>query len=301
MEDNTKKSFLESPLAKALARRFYWISRLLGEKYLKNLRRSLDAADIWIKPEIYGGISIFFSLVAAIVIFVIEVLLLVFVASRDAEIFVAFLIPVSFLVTFYTFSLYPNYKASIRARNIAENLEQAYIFISALANSDVPLIVIFTKLSEQRIFGDISREAEKILALTNIAGLDIYSAISEASKTSPSEEWKNFLHGLISTAESGSRLKQYFEEKVKDYHNRLRLSNKANGDAISIFAEVYVTIGMALPLFLGIILGVMSVISAPASKFSEYVLIALSLIVEPVIIASFIAVVSSVNKEVGIR
>ncbi|MEM4380281.1 MAG: hypothetical protein QXL01_06345, partial [Thermoplasmatales archaeon] len=81
----------------------------------------------------------------------------------------------------------------------------------------------------------------------------------------------------------------------------LRLSNKANGDAISIFAEVYVTIGMALPLFLGIILGVMSVISAPASKFSEYVLIALSLIVEPVIIASFIAVVSSVNKEVGIR
>ncbi|MEM0141178.1 MAG: type II secretion system F family protein [Thermoplasmatales archaeon] len=281
---------------------FSWAYKLLGKQHAEELRSNLEKADIWMRPEDFAGISMFFSILAAAIFLVLEIFILLFVRSRFSEILGAFLIPVSFGITLYSLSaMYPQYKASVRAKNIAGNLEQTYIFISALANADVPLDMIFSKLSKEKVFGEVSREAEKIVRLMSIGGLDIYNAMEKESLTSPSEEWKSFLHGATSTAMSGSRMKPYFAEKVKDYHNMIRLSLKSNGDAVSLFAEVYVTVGVALPLFLAIILGVMSVISAPVSRFSEYVLIALSLVIEPVIVASFAGIISSVNRELGIR
>ncbi|MGC8645363.1 MAG: type II secretion system F family protein [Thermoplasmata archaeon] len=216
------------------------------------------------------------------------------------EITFIILVPVSFLLTLYILLAFPDYKASSRRREISRDLEQAYTFISALANADVPLDIIFSRLSSESAFGEVSREAEKIVRLTAEGGMDIYTAMNIASRTSPSEEWRVFLQGAIATAASGSRLKPYFVEKALNFHERMRLSARSNSETLSLFAEVYVTIGVAFPLFLAIILGVMSVVSAPVSSSSQFVLLIFSFLIEPVIMVSFIAIVSSLNREVDL-
>jgi len=274
---------------------------LKNSSFYSSLELALERADLWLSPGRYLTTSLILSTPPPILFSILFYIL--FLHGSGSSLYTAFLvfIPLSFFVTLYLFLSYPYYRASTRAKEISKNLEQSYIFISALANGDVPLNIIFRKLSQDGAFGEVRREAEKIVRLTEDGGMDIYAAMNIASRTSPSVEWRNFLQGAVNTAISGSRLKPYFLEKVENFHERMRLSIKGNGDAVSLFSEVYVAIGVAFPLFLAIILGVMSVISAPISRSTQFILLLFSFFIEPVITASFILIISSLNKEVGIE
>jgi flagellar protein FlaJ len=149
-------------------------------------------------------------------------------------------------------------------------------------------------------YGEVSREASKIANRTELMGMDIFSAIEEVARKSPSVEWQKFLQGAVTASAAGARLKPYFVNKAMEYQNMLRVSLKKNSESVSVFAETYVTIGVAFPLFLIVILAVMSVIARNASGATISFLLVFSFLVLPVMIAAFVLVISSVNKEVNI-
>ncbi|MFB6217382.1 MAG: type II secretion system F family protein, partial [Candidatus Aenigmatarchaeota archaeon] len=131
-------------------------------------------------------------------------------------------IPVSFLASivvsvvaaalgFVIFYLYPSQKASERSKSIKANLPFAINHMSAIASSQVPPYVIFKLLAKFEEYGEVSNEAERIIRNVDVFGQDITTSLEQVAKTTPSDEFEEFLSGMISTIKTGGNLEDYLK------------------------------------------------------------------------------------------
>ncbi len=265
--------------------------------FLENLQMQLDRAEMDLSSAAYTSEVFFSGLIVGIVF---AILALTAYLLKFHPPVVALALPTSIILVIGIGLYLPQMRSSSRGKKIDENLGSALAFISAMSNADVPINTIMVKLSRMNEYGEVSREASKIANRTELMGMDIFSAIEEVARKSPSVEWQKFLQGAVTASAAGARLKPYFVNKAMEYQNMLRVSLKKNSESVSVFAETYVTIGVAFPLFLIVILAVMSVIARNASGATISFLLVFSFLVLPVMIAAFVLVISSVNKEVNI-
>ena len=265
--------------------------------FLENLQMQLDRADMDLSSAAYTSEVFFLGLIVGIVFAIVA--LTAYLLKFHPPV-VALAVPTSIILVIGIGLYLPQMRSSSRGKKIDENLGSALAFISAMSNADVPIKTIMVKLSSMNEYGEVSREASKIANRTELMGMDIFSAIEEVARKSPSVEWQKFLQGAVTASAAGARLKPYFVNKAMEYQNMLRVSLKKNSESVSVFAETYVTIGVAFPLFLIVILAVMSVIARNASGATISFLFVFSFLVLPVMIAAFVLVISSVNKEVNI-
>ena len=291
-EHSAVKSFL-----RVSYRFFAPIIRRTKSDFLGNMQLNLDKAEIDISSEVYLSGVYFTSLLVGIIL---AALTVGEYLNRGPYDFVTILIPVSVFLTVGVGFLLPGIKSSSRGKKIDENLGSAFSFISAMSSADVPINTIMLKLSKMKEYGEVSREALKIASRTELLGIDIFTAMQQVAKNSPSTEWQKFLQGAVATSTAGARLKPYFVGKATEYQSRLRISLKKNAESVSVFAETYVTVGVAFPLFFIVILAVMAVIARTASGATISFLLLFSFIVLPVMTVTFILLISSVNKEVQI-
>ncbi|MEM0135696.1 MAG: type II secretion system F family protein [Thermoplasmatales archaeon] len=264
---------------------------------LQNIQLQIDRAEMSLTASEYVSIVLFTDLIAGILFIILT--LASFLLNFHPDLIVL-TIPGSIVLVTGIGLYYPQMKSSSRGKKIDENLGSALAFISAMSNADVPINTIMTKLSKMKEYGEVSREAAKIANRTELLGMDIFSAIDEVARISPSVEWQKFLQGAVTASMAGARLKPYFVNKAIEYQNILRVSLKKNAESVTVFAETYVTIGVAFPLFLIVILAVMSVITRSSSGTTISFLLIFSFLVLPVMIAAFVLLISSVNKEVQI-
>src|SRR5881392_1770723 len=139
------------------------------------------------------------------------------------------------------------------------------IFFSYMASADVPVDVIFKELSKQTVYGEVAREAEWITRDTELLGLDILSAIRKAAQRSPSSKFQDFLQGVVTTSTSGGQLKPYFLVKAEQFENEDRLEMRKKMETLGMLAESFVTVVVAFPLFLVVIMAIMALISKGSS------------------------------------
>ena len=193
----------------------------------------------------------------------------------------------------------PGSKAKKRAKDIDAHIAQAMNFIASLSSADVTVATIFKELATRPEYGEITKEAEWITRDTELLGKDILTALGDASKRSPSTKWQEFLQGVITTATSGSRLKPFFLTKADEYEKEEKLNLKKKMETLGLFAEVYVTVGVAFPLFLVVILAIMALINASASDMVVLILEITVFVMIPMIIFVFSYFIYSTSKEVG--
>ncbi len=193
----------------------------------------------------------------------------------------------------------PASKAKKRAKDIDAHLAAAMSFIAALSSADVTLATIFKELATRKEYGEIAKEAEWITRDTELLGKDILTAVAEASKRSPSTKWQEFLQGVITTATSGGRLKPFFITKADEYEKEEKINLRKKMENMGLFAEIYVTVGVAFPLFLVVILAIMALINASSSGMVVMVLEITVLVMIPIIIFVFSYFIYSTSKEVG--
>ncbi len=243
--------------------------RLLGpivkRKYTQNqeLELSLLRAHMKIRPEEYIAYVWFLTIITGVV----GVAMAVFFMG----VFSAFLGPLAFLIGVFMFLLpvltyvglmsSPASRAKVRAKDIDKNLPAAMNFISALASANVNIDVIFKELSRQKLYGEIREEAEWITRDTELLGVDIITAIKNAAIRSPSEKFQEFLQGVVTTTTSGGQLKPYFMNKSEQYEKEAKLETKSRMETLGLMAETFVTVGVAFPLFLVIIMAIFAVIT----------------------------------------
>ncbi len=239
-----------------------------GSRYKPDpkLEQQLLMAHIRMRPEEFlSYVWTTCILVFLVMIFVASVLSLAILSSAHSS--VAFVLVIFLIIAIMpTITAYivlmsgPSSKANARARDINKRLGPAMNFISALASADVNVDVIFRELAKQDIYGEIKSEAEWISRDTELLGMDILTAIKRAAQRTPSTKFQDFLQGVVTTSTSGGQLKPYFIQKAEQYQKENKLEMRSQLESLGLIAESFVTVVVAFPLFLVIILAIMAII-----------------------------------------
>ncbi len=201
------------------------------------------------------------------------------------------------LMAYMMLSGSPASKAKGRGRDIDKRIAAAMSFISAMASADVNIDVIFKELSRQKVYGEIASEAAWITRDTELLGSDILTAVKKAAKRSPSAKFQEFLQGVITTSTSGGQLKPYFLLKADEYQKENKLAMKSQMETLGMLAESFVTVVVAFPLFLVLIMAIMAIVGGGDSGMMIMLLYLIVGLMIPISQFGFIFVIWNMSKE----
>jgi flagellar protein FlaJ len=163
----------------------------------------------------------------------------------------------------------PGSTASSRGKNIDRRISASMSFVSAMASADVNIDQIFKELSKQKIYGEVAEEAAWITRDTELLGVDILTAIKNGAARTPSKRFQDFLQGVVTTATSGGQLKPYFLVKAEQYERENKLESLQRVETMGLLAETFVTVVVAFPLFLVIIIAIFAIIGGSGGFMLE--------------------------------
>ena len=163
----------------------------------------------------------------------------------------------------------PSSNAKRRGQEIDRRIGAAMSFVSAMASADVNVDQIFRDLAQEKIYGAVSDEAAWITRDTELLGIDILSAIRAGANRTPSKRFQDFLQGVVTTATSGGQLKPYFLLKAEQYQRENKLDVLRRTETMGLLAETFVTVVVAFPLFLVIIIAIFAIIGSGGSGLMD--------------------------------
>jgi flagellar protein FlaJ len=281
------------------------MGRYATEKAAGNqaLEDSLLKAHMKIRPEEYYAYVVMTTIVLAIIgvgialgvgVILFGLLKVSLILRIMVSALAVLLLP---LMGFFLLLSVPGSKAKSRGRDIDKRIAAAMSFISAMASADVNIDVIFKELSRQKVYGEISAEASWITRDTELLGSDILTAIKKASKRSPSSKFQDFLQGVITTSTSGGQLKPYFLLKAEEFQKENKLAMKSQMETLGMLAESFVTVVVAFPLFLVLIMAIMAIVGSGNSDMMVLLLYMVVLMMIPISQFGFVFVIWNMSKE----
>jgi flagellar protein FlaJ len=194
---------------------------------------------------------------------------LVLSTTAGIELIQVFAVIVSFILgTYIGYALLlriPGIKKGNRATKINLTLHNAVAYMYAMRKGGAELLTIFRSLSDRAdIYGEVALDFRQIVRDCDFLGYDIVTAIRHLADTTPSEKLKNFLEDLLSVIESGGNMAEFLSMRVRIYQEEARFEQKQFLTLLSLVAESYVTLFVAGPLFLIIIMVVMGMMGGSA-------------------------------------
>lgn len=156
--------------------------------------------------------------------------------------------------------IYPGMKTSDIKKNIMNNLPFATIYLTTLSGSGMNSFQMFKILSHFKEFGEVSKEAQRVVRDVEILGIDVATALERAAERTPSSQLRELLWGLRSTVTTGGDMNNFLIEKSRSYMGDYRRFLDKFVDQLSILMEVYITavvVGSIFFIIMGTILGLM--------------------------------------------
>ncbi len=252
--------------------------RVFGPQAERAVRRNerigfaLQRAQIRLRPEVYIASAFLTAMLAGLAGMVIVTMFAVYaLASGDAANVraIAIFIPLPFLAAagVYMISvMLPDMRGRNRARDIDAKLPYALNYIATMASAGATPERIFTSLSKQDVYGEVANEAAVISRDLNILGIDLLNALNNGIDRSPSQYWEDVLQGAITVLTSGGELRDYFNSKSEQYLAANRQDQKQFLESLGVLAESFVVVVVAAPLFLIVILSVMTMFGSSATQ-----------------------------------
>jgi flagellar protein FlaJ len=181
----------------------------------------------------------------------------------------AFVIIAAFIIGTYAGYLLmlkiPGIEKGSRSIKINLTLHNAVAYMYAMRRGGAQQMTIFRSLSDRaNIYGEVALEFRQIVRDADFFGYDVVSAIRHLGETTPSEKLKSFLEDLLSVIESGGDMADFLGTRVRLYQEEARFEQRQFLNVLSIVAESYVTLFVAGPLFLIIIMVVMGMMGGSA-------------------------------------
>ena len=160
----------------------------------------------------------------------------------------------------------PALEKNNRKIKINLTLHNAVAYMYAMRRGGAQLMTIFKSLSDRaNIYGEVALEFRQIVRDAEFFGYDVVSAIRHLAETTPSAKLKDFLEDLLSVIESGGDMAEFLSMRVRLYQEEARFEQRQFLNVLSIVAESYVTLFVAGPLFLIIIMVVMGMMGGSAA------------------------------------
>lgn len=252
--------------------------RLLGARAAASVERnprlrvSLQRAHIYRRPDVYLAAAILTAILVTVAT-ALPVVVLVFAAAAGivavpARILV-FIVPVPLLagVVLYLLALVlPELRAITRARDINAKLPYALNYVTTMSSAGATPEAVFASLAGQPIYGAVAHEAAWITRDVQLLGMDIVTALARGVDRSSSEKFQDLLQGAITSLTSGGDLRTYFNNKAEQFIYENRQDQKRFLDGLGVLAESFVTVVVAAPLFLIVILSVMTSLGGDSSQ-----------------------------------
>ena len=196
--------------------------------------------------------------------------------------------------TFITFLNYPKLINSNRKRSIDTMLPYAVHYMSAMSGAGVIPVDIFSSLAKNKIYGEAAVEASYVVRDIKVLGNDLVQAMKNVASTTPSYRMQEFLQGAITIVSSGGDLESFLKLKAEQFVIESKREQKEFLDTLGLIAETYVTAFVAGPLFLIVMMSVMTIMGG-MNLMLMYLLIYL---VIPVGSLLFVILVNSMTPEV---
>jgi len=172
---------------------------------------------------------------------------------------------VGFVLVYLVALRYPSMQKRNRATKINLTLHNAVAYMYAMRKGGAEMMAIFRSLSENAlIYGEVALEFRQVVRDADFFGYDVVTALRHLMETTPSEKLKQFLEDMVSVMESGGDLVGFFSGRVRLYQEEARFEQREFLQFLSLVAESYVTLFVAGPLFLIIIMVVMGMMGGMA-------------------------------------
>lgn len=156
----------------------------------------------------------------------------------------------AFGFTRYLILSYPTYVSNVRENKIDASLPHVVNMMLGMARGGVPLLSIFRFVAENReIFGEISKEFDKIVTLVELFGYDLITATKYVSETTPSEKLMVFLENFINVYKGGGDVVDYLRAKSEQLLSERGAHYTFFFETLQIFAEIYLALFIVAPLF----------------------------------------------------
>jgi len=283
--------------------------RYLGKKasrstQIQYIKRAIERAFIEVRPEAYISYAWMNSIIGG---FAGLVFIIVYLIGFPR---LGILLPVKLLVliipaplllasmAYIVTMMIPESRSNSRKKDINNKLPYALNFLAAMASAGVTPAVAFKSLAEQPIYGEVQKEAAWIYRDISIFNIDIITALRNAANRTPSIKFQEFLQGAITTVTSGGDMKHYFFTKAEEYMRENRRLQKEFLETLGVLAESYVTVVVAAPLFMIVMVSVMSMVSTGSMGSGTIIMYMIAFVMLPLAHLGFAAVISSMSPEV---
>jgi len=244
--------------------------------FFKDLNLNLRRSGIKISFKAYVSFAVFMSMLVFASVMVLIPTILIVATGLPLLSSLLFGLGGSLLaggVTLTLFYAYPIYRGDNLKRNLEDSLPFTTGYMTILAGAGVPPDRIFRSLAELETPLSVSEEAKNVVRDVELFGFDILSALESASGRTPSERFKELLEGFIATVHSGGGLTNYLRDRSRHYMKLKRIALSRFSDTLAILAEFYVTMLVAGPLILVVMLAVMAMLGGGTGLFDPRMLL----------------------------
>lgn len=169
---------------------------------------------------------------------------------------------VVFIITAYAGSVfflqYPSLVKKNRETRINLLLHHAVAYMYAMRQGGAEMMAVFRAISgNSGVYGEAAHEFRRVVRDTDYFGYDQITALRHLQETTPSEKLRDFIQDLISVVESGGDMLAFLDARVRTYQEEARFEQKTFLSTLQLVAEAYVTLFVAGPLFIIIVMVVM--------------------------------------------
>ncbi|MFA7562299.1 MAG: type II secretion system F family protein [Methanoculleus sp.] len=166
-------------------------------------------------------------------------------------------------IVYIFFLRYPSIQKKNREARINLVLHSAVSYMYAMRRGGAQIVPIFRAVGESTaVYGEIAHEFRRVVRDTDYFGYDQITALRHLQETTPSEKLAEFIQDLVSVVESGGDVLGFLETRVRVYQEDARFEQKTFLSTLQLMAEGYVTLFVAGPLFIIIVMLVMGFMSS---------------------------------------
>ncbi|WP_336021746.1 type II secretion system F family protein [Halobellus salinisoli] len=141
-------------------------------------------------------------------------------------------------------------RARTRGIEIDATLPRTVAFVYALSRSGVPFQEVLRTLSQnQDVYGEAAREFGVAVREMDAFGTDILTALQTTASRTPSSNLEEFTENLASVLSSGQNVSTFLRDQYERFQEEAQAQQRQYLELLSTFAEVYVTVLVAGPLF----------------------------------------------------
>ena len=228
------------------------------------LRKNLDRAGLRMSHIVYLSSMTFWTLTATLITGLVSIpsaftLVPMFHLEHNIFLFLIAAPLIAAAITIVSFLYYPMYRADEIKSKLDKNMVYIINYMSVLAGAGIMTEDVFNSFAEDKDTYGIKSSARSIVRDIGLLGKDVISAIEAESRRTPSKKYFKLLNGLLGITKSGGDLKNYLEETAKHEQEVRRRELVDVVNKLNMAAEIYITLGIAFPVILVVLLSLMGI------------------------------------------